>query len=187
MASVVVTNAERNLHEGSDSRCNHRQQSYSRHTKSARYQPVSQPQRHCTDLLGRKSCDQTLHLAPDASHQFSDSRTVDTTQVHLFLRNQKQWDSQFSQITVRNNNQLVAYFYNSAEFCITDRQLLMSILGDHLLQHFLQTLANFPLGEGSGSWEVKHKLNIQLYHICNTCIYLRINLVYSWRVICEKL
>lgn len=49
------------------------------------YQPVSQPKRHGADLPGRKSSDEALHLTPDASHQFSDCRTVDAAQIQLFL------------------------------------------------------------------------------------------------------
>lgn len=86
---MVVTNAEENLQEDSDSKCNHRQQSLFTETLTVLRLPVSQPQGHGTDLLGRKSRDQALHLAPDAPHQLSHGWAVDAAQVQLFLENTK--------------------------------------------------------------------------------------------------
>lgn len=53
------------------------------------------------------------------------------------------------------------YFNNTAELHITDGQLLMRLLGNNLLQDFLQALANFSLDKGSGSWRVEVRNTIK--------------------------
>lgn len=152
---MVVTNAEKNLHEVSDSKCNHRQQSPPCDTVSVGRVPVSQPQRHGAHLPGRKSGDEALHLAPDASHQFGHSGAVDAAQVQLFLKTRARLETQLSHMFaseyIHTWQHWVTYFDNPTEFHITDGQLLVSLLGNNFLQHFLQTFANFSLDKGSGS------------------------------------
>lgn len=146
--------------DASDSKCNHWLQSDSFNTASVSHLPVSQTQRHGADLLGRKSSDEALHLAPDASHQFSHSRAVDAAQVQFFLKTtiSQRCDSKFDLNT--NVNGRATYFYDPTEFHITDGQLLVSFFGNNLLQHFLQALSKLSLNKGSGSWvaEVRNML-----------------------------
>lgn len=43
------------------------------------------------------------------------------------------------------------YFDNATKLGITDGQLLVGLFGDHLLEDFLQALANFALNKGGSS------------------------------------
>lgn len=61
-------------------------------------------------------------------------------------------------------NRRVSYFNDAAQLGIADGELFVSLLGDNLLQHLLQTFANFPLDKGSGSCvvvESNNRLNQQ--------------------------
>lgn len=70
--------------------------------------PVSQTQWHGTDFSGRKSSDEALHLAPDASHQFSHCRAVNTAHVKLFLG---------TKAHLRLDSAITSYKSNSAFIC----------------------------------------------------------------------
>lgn len=89
---------------------------------------------------------------------------MDAAQVQLFLKD-TETDQRPKSELVNTNVSIqtveLTYFNNTTEFHITDGQLFMCLLGNNLLQDFLQALANFSLDKGSGSWRVEIRNTIK--------------------------